>query len=190
MVSSILIVVVLGIINVGGLTEVWNRAVGGNRISPPEYAFQIVFFCLNYIFQKIILFFRICSMSLNLMTRVTFWNTVIHAFCVSICQIGFSQSCVQRLASLPTLKEAQKTMYIYFFGFAFILSICGGLGLIIFAYYSNCDPVKANIVEKYDELVPRFVMDVAGHMTGMTGRFEDIWLFEPADNSYLLILLI
>lgn len=57
MVSSMLIVVVLGIINVGGLTEVWNRAVDGNRIFPPEYAFQIVFFCLKYIYQKIILFF-------------------------------------------------------------------------------------------------------------------------------------
>lgn len=40
----------------------------------------------------------------------------------------------------------------------------------MYAYYHDCDPVKANIVTKYDKLMPRFVRDVAGHITGMSGN--------------------
>lgn len=35
MVASVVLVAVMGIIKVGGLSEVWNRAVDGNRIFPP-----------------------------------------------------------------------------------------------------------------------------------------------------------
>lgn len=44
-------------------------------------------------------------------------------------------------------------------------------GIIMYAYYHGCDPVKANIVSKYDKMVPRFVQDVAGHIPGMGGIF-------------------
>lgn len=37
MISSVIIVATFGIFDVGGLGEVWNRAVDGNRISPPKY---------------------------------------------------------------------------------------------------------------------------------------------------------
>lgn len=36
MVASVIIVAVLGIIKVGGVSEVWSRAVDGHRIFPPE----------------------------------------------------------------------------------------------------------------------------------------------------------
>lgn len=86
-----------------------------------------------------------------------------------VCHIGFNQSCVQRLVALPSLKDARKSMIIFFFGVVFVMSFCGGTGIIMYAYYHACDPVKANIVTKYDKLVPRFVHEVAGHITGMTG---------------------
>lgn len=37
MISSVLLIAIFGVWNVGGLTEVWNRAVDGGRIFPPEY---------------------------------------------------------------------------------------------------------------------------------------------------------
>lgn len=46
-----------------------------------------------------------------------------------------------------------------------------GTGIIMYAYYHYCDPVKAGIVTKYDKLMPRFVKDVAGHINGMPGIF-------------------
>lgn len=43
MISSVLIIALFGIWNVGGLTEVWNRAVEGGRIFPPEYVKMFYF---------------------------------------------------------------------------------------------------------------------------------------------------
>lgn len=43
MISSVVIVAVLGIYNVGGLTEVWDRAVAGNRVFRPEYIAKCYF---------------------------------------------------------------------------------------------------------------------------------------------------
>lgn len=42
MIVSVVIIAVFGIHNVGGLTEVWNRAVDGDRIFSPEYVKMIL----------------------------------------------------------------------------------------------------------------------------------------------------
>lgn len=84
--------------------------------------------------------------------------------------VGFSQSCVQRLVALPSLKLARKSMIYFFFGCALIMTFIGGTGITMYAYYHDCDPVKARIVTKYDKLIPRFVQDMTGHITGMSGN--------------------
>lgn len=45
------------------------------------------------------------------------------------------------------------------------------VGLIMVTYYRHCDPVSAKQVEKYDQLLPYFIMDVAGNIPGLTGLF-------------------
>lgn len=84
--------------------------------------------------------------------------------------VGFSQSCVQRLVALPSLKLARRSMIYFFFGCALIMTFIGGTGITMYAYYHDCDPVKAQIVTKYDKLIPRFVQDMTGHITGMSGN--------------------
>lgn len=118
------------------------------------------------------------SFTLDLSSRTTFWNTSSCIFCIWIVHIGFSQSCVQRLVSLPSLAAARKSMIIFFFGVALIMTFTCGTGIIMYAYYYNCDPIKANLVSRYDKLVPRFVQDVTGHMVGMSGTYLQLhqWL--------------
>lgn len=111
------------------------------------------------------------SFTLDLVTRTTFWNTTSGVFCIWLCHIGFSQSCVQRLVSLPSLRAAKRSMIIFFLGVVFIMTFNCGIGIIMYAYYYACDPVKEKIVTKYDKLMPRFVEDVSGHITGMSGEF-------------------
>ncbi|XP_055303103.1 sodium-coupled monocarboxylate transporter 2-like isoform X2 [Sitodiplosis mosellana] len=146
MLSSVVIVNWFGVSDVGGLGEVWNRAVDGDRIFPPNF-------------------------TLDLVTRTTFWNTVSSLFILWLGNVAFSQSCVQRLTSLPSVRAAQKSMLILIFGVAFLMMSTCGTGIIMYAYYYNCDPVKAHIVSKYDKLTPRFVQDTTGHITGMLGVF-------------------
>lgn len=109
------------------------------------------------------------SFTLDLVTRTTFWNTISCFFCIWTVHVGFSQSCVQRLVSLPTLNDAKRSMIIFSFGVALIMTFTCGTGIIMYAFYENCDPISAKIVSRYDKLIPRFVQDVAGHITGMSG---------------------
>lgn len=111
------------------------------------------------------------SFTLDTSTRTTFWNTSTQIFVIWSCHVAFSQSCVQRLVSLPSLRAAKKSMIIFYFGVVLIMGFNCGTGIIMYAYYHDCDPVKANIIAKYDQLMPRFVQDVAGHITGMSGIF-------------------
>lgn len=94
--------------------------------------------------------------------------------------VGFSQSCVQRLVALPSLKLARRSMIYFFFGVALIMVFMCGTGITIYAYYRDCDPVSAKIITKYDKLMPRFVQDVTGHITGMSGKNESS--FKPITN--------
>lgn len=44
-------------------------------------------------------------------------------------------------------------------------------GLIMYAYYHDCDPIEARFVANHEKLIPRFVEEVAGHIPGMVGIF-------------------
>ena len=44
-------------------------------------------------------------------------------------------------------------------------------GLAIFATYAACDPLRAGVTSRRDELVPHFVADQLGHVPGLGGLF-------------------
>ena len=44
-------------------------------------------------------------------------------------------------------------------------------GLAIFATYASCDPLRAGVTSRRDELVPHFVADQLGHVPGLGGLF-------------------
>jgi sodium-coupled monocarboxylate transporter 8/12 len=55
-------------------------------------------------------------------------------------------------------------------GIGGLLLICGYGGLVMFAYYHDCDPVKTQQVSKKDQLFPLFVMQVMGDIPGIPGK--------------------
>lgn len=60
---------------------------------------------------------------------------------------------------------------IFFIAVAILLFINCGIGLIMYAYYFDCDPVKAHKLTNYDKLVPEFARTITGHINGMPGIF-------------------
>ena len=52
-----------------------------------------------------------------------------------------------------------------------IISLCCLLGLVIYARYYDCDPITAKAIDKADQIVPYFVMDVVGNLPGLPGLF-------------------
>lgn len=78
---------------------------------------------------------------------------------------------VQRYLSLPTKKKAQGSMFIFTVGMAVFLSVCCYTGLLIYAFYEQCDPLKAGLVEKTDQILPLYVMQTIGNYPGLPGLF-------------------
>lgn len=64
-----------------------------------------------------------------------------------------------------------RTVVIFFVISAVMLFINCGIGLIMYAYYYDCDPVKAHVLPNYDKLLPQFAKSIAGHINGMPGLF-------------------
>ncbi|XP_031621524.1 sodium-coupled monocarboxylate transporter 2-like [Contarinia nasturtii] len=142
---SIVAIASLGVYHVG-LDEIWSRSVVGGRIDTPD-------------------------LSVNLTTRTTLWNLSISTFLVWVAHLAFSQNNIQRIVSLPTLQDARRTVVILFTGVAVMLFINCGIGLIMWAFYYHCDPVKAGILPNYDKLLPQFAQSIAVNIAGMPGLF-------------------
>jgi sodium-coupled monocarboxylate transporter 8/12 len=52
-----------------------------------------------------------------------------------------------------------------------LVSLLSFAGLVIFAKYQTCDPVRSGVIEKSDQLFPLFVMDTMGSYPGVPGVF-------------------
>lgn len=82
-----------------------------------------------------------------------------------------NQTEVQRFCSTKSQAHAKKTLY---WNIPVVVSI-GWLaiwgGLVIFNRYYQCDPVSMGIIQRYDQLVPYFVMDTMSSVPGVAGLF-------------------
>jgi solute carrier family 5 (sodium-coupled monocarboxylate transporter), member 8/12 len=103
--------------------------------------------------------------------RVSFWTYSIGMTTTWIAKNGISQCCIQRFLSVPSIKIAKKSVWIFVIGLSVIKLISCFGGLIIYTKYQTCDPVKAGKIEKLDQILPLFVMDVASKIPGLPGLF-------------------
>ncbi|XP_076443078.1 sodium-coupled monocarboxylate transporter 2-like [Babylonia areolata] len=103
--------------------------------------------------------------------RHTFWSLVFGGFCVWVAVYGVNQAMVQRACSLPTLRRAQIAFWLNAPGLNLILILGCLIGIVIYAFYSDCDPKKAGLISKNDQLLPLFVMDVLSEVPGLPGLF-------------------
>merc|ERR1719369_725197 len=71
------------------------------------------------------------------------------------------------------MKQVTKAVWWNMLGIASLLLMCSYAGLVIFAYYDihGCDPIKAKMVDKADQLFPLFVMQVMGDIPCIPGLF-------------------
>ncbi|XP_037516236.1 sodium-coupled monocarboxylate transporter 2 [Rhipicephalus sanguineus] len=146
MVSGLLIVLIQGLIMTGGPAPV-IEAVDKHGL--------LEFFDISFDMQK----------------TFTFWSVVIG--CSVTWSMGFctNQSMIQRFCALGSIRKARTALYINMLGVAVTMMLAVFCGLVLFTLYHQCDPVKASIINKYDELMPYFVMDTFHRLPGIAGLF-------------------
>lgn len=71
---------------------------------------------------------------------------------VWVSALGVSQSSIQRFLSVPDLRAARRSVWIFVGGMILIKLCAIYLGLLIYAKYAHCDPVKSGIIEKPDQV--------------------------------------
>ncbi|KAG0420131.1 hypothetical protein HPB47_003662 [Ixodes persulcatus] len=118
--------------------------------------------------QGILKFF---DFSFDFQKTFTFWSVVIGSCVIWTMTFCTNQTMVQRYCGLSSASKARKALYTNMAGVSGLLSLASFCGLALFALYHKCDPVKAGIITKYDQLMPHFVMDTLNHLPGLSGLF-------------------
>jgi hypothetical protein len=73
--------------------------------------------------------------------------------------------------SLKSLHRAKISLIISVFGLILVFLTNFYIGLLAFAEYENCDPMKLKQIEEIDQLMPYFIMDVFGHILFFAGKY-------------------
>ncbi|KAK4876908.1 hypothetical protein RN001_009414 [Aquatica leii] len=143
---SLITVFGMGVFAVGGFTNLWNTALQGERLD-------------------------VLRFNIDMTDRNSFWSMVIGFTVVCINNIATHQATIQRLIAVPTYSDATKVLWLFLIGIIVANTFATLTGILVYARYAGCDPVTTKEVLRYDQILPYFVLDVAGKIIGLPGLF-------------------
>ncbi|KAJ9598086.1 hypothetical protein L9F63_026809, partial [Diploptera punctata] len=146
MFAAMILVMVKGTIDIGGLGVVWNRNYDSGRIEAPNFSPDPT----------------VRHSILTLLVGGFFWWLQVNAV---------NQNMIQRYLTLPNMHLARIALAIFVVGAITFLSVCGYCGLLIFATYYDCDPLTTKLASAKDQLLPLLVMDTLKGLPGLPGLF-------------------
>lgn len=141
-----LAVIVVGIQQTGGVSEVWRKAWEGNRISGLD-------------------------LNPDPTERHTFWTLGVGGIFLMLSLYGVNQSQVQRYISARTEKDAVRSCYMVFPSLQLALALSCVMGLVMFARYCGEDHSDKLGTSSRDAMVIYFVMDMLQGLPGLPGLF-------------------
>ncbi|XP_060555332.1 sodium-coupled monocarboxylate transporter 1-like isoform X2 [Ruditapes philippinarum] len=103
--------------------------------------------------------------------RHSVWNLVIGGGIFWCAVYGTNQAQVQRALSVRNVSRSKIAIWLNVIGYDTILLLCCLVGVVMYAFYSECDPVKSGLVDKPDQLVPLWMMDLLSEYPGLPGLF-------------------
>ncbi|KAK8777292.1 hypothetical protein V5799_029365 [Amblyomma americanum] len=143
---AMVVVVALGVHQMGGMQTVWQTSLSGGHIQ-----FNVI--------------------DPNPTIHYTVWGLAIGAFFSNAASYATNHMMVLRYLTVPTLSQAKFVVWFNFPLLCTVLSLSCLAGLLVYVKYASCDPVAAHQISTEDQLLPYFVMDVLGKMTGVPGLF-------------------
>ncbi|XP_048758673.2 sodium-coupled monocarboxylate transporter 1-like isoform X2 [Ostrea edulis] len=126
MFAGMLALLISGSMKLGGLDVAWDIANKNQRI---------MFFEFNP----------------DPSVRHTTWNVIVGGGFFWMAIYGINQAQVQRAISVPSVRHAKIALWLNFPGMFLILSLVCSVGVVMYAFYSECDPVSLKIISKTDQ---------------------------------------
>uniref|UniRef100_A0A671F2Y6 Solute carrier family 5 member 12 n=1 Tax=Rhinolophus ferrumequinum TaxID=59479 RepID=A0A671F2Y6_RHIFE len=146
MIVGFLTVLIQGSAQAGGFHNVLEQSTNGSRLT-------------------------IFDFDVDPLRRHTFWTISVGGTFTWLGIYGVNQSTIQRCISCKTEKHAKLALYFNLLGLWIILVCAVFSGLIMYAYFKNCDPWTSGIISAPDQLMPYFVMEIFATMPGLPGLF-------------------
>lgn len=85
--------------------------------------------------------------------------------------VGINQSMIQRYMALKNVHVARKCQLVYLTGIIVLNLMCYYNGLLLYAYFHDCDPLTTKLAKAKDQLMPLLVMEILKDIPGMPGLF-------------------
>ncbi|XP_069770780.1 sodium-coupled monocarboxylate transporter 2 [Narcine bancroftii] len=146
MLLGFLTVLIQGTIELGGRGNMWKIAWNGQRLNIFDFA-------------------------VDPLRRHTFWTLTVGGTFTWLGIYGVNQSTIQRCISCKSERHAKIALYLNLLGLWVIIVCAVFSGLVMYAFYINCDPWTAGFISTSDQLMPYFVMEILGHLPGLPGLF-------------------
>ncbi|BFZ25471.1 hypothetical protein BsWGS_28510 [Bradybaena similaris] len=146
MLAGMCAVIIKGFVVDGGGAKIWQDNYDGGRVE---------FF--NFTFDPRV--------------RHTFWSLLLGIYFVWLPPYTVDQQMVQRFSSARSLTHAKIAILMNIPGMFVMITLCSLTGLALFAHYSRCDPLKLQLIDNPNQLLPHYVMDILGDYHGMPGLF-------------------
>ncbi|KAM8915552.1 sodium-dependent multivitamin transporter-like isoform 6-T8 [Spinachia spinachia] len=159
--TTMLAVIVVGVHQTGGVSEVWRKVWEGNRIS-----------ALN--------------LNPDPTERHTFWTLGVGGVFLMLSLYGVNQAQVQRYLSARTEKEAVRSCYMVFPSLQLSLALSCVMGLVMFARYCGENHSDMLATSSKDAVVIYFVMDMLEGLPGLPGLFVACLFSAALSKCFLL----
>jgi SSS family transporter len=148
MFSGLILIITKGVIDIGGFEELIEISSNGGRLN---------FFDFDP----------------NPFLRQSFWSLffgITVYFSMSYC---IDQQMVQRFSSAKNVRTAQIALLLNVPGVFLLMSLCCFTGLVIYATYSDCDPLTMpnTVINNSNQILPFFVIDRLTSIKGSAGLF-------------------
>jgi len=131
---------------VGGISRVWQLGVETGRV---QDAFRLDPTILQY---------------------NSFWINLVSGTITWLASFGVNQLSIQRYNSLPSLGVARRIIYTTLLPFTALVSIVAFVGLLLLAYFYNCNPLETGEITDKDQLTMLFAFQIlsGSHPTHQT----------------------
>ncbi|XP_038051840.1 sodium-coupled monocarboxylate transporter 1-like [Patiria miniata] len=143
-IATIIIVIIKGSVELGGIENVWRIAEEGRRI-------------------------QFLNISPDPTEYYTIWGLVIGQLGTAATIHISNQYMVQRYLTCKSVTVAKTALVSFIVGSTIFTFLCVLGGVTIYAYYADCDPKSQGLIEAQDEILPYFITEVFRGAPGVAG---------------------